>query len=566
VEYFHKLRSLLNKKTKHHFLLLVGFSVFVSMVETIGITAIMPLIDITTNFDNIHSNQYYQWLFIFFGFKSDVNFVIVFGLFLFGFYIFRGGTNLLYSYIMAKFSEKLYAQTTQKLFKTYLSMPYKVFVNKNSSYLTKAIVSEATYLTNVVSSVLLMISEFFLIGFLYTVMLIANWKITLAFTLIVVINAFLLTQTISKKIKKAGLIRSEAQATFYEIINRLFGNFKHIKLQEKKRINATIDEFSNVVNEYSKANVANTFFNSFPRVFLEAIGFSLIVLLLIILIYLSQSNISFILPTLSLFVLALYRLLPSVNRIIISYNILMYHHKAIDIISEELETSQENLLNETLEFKDKIELKNVNFSYQERTVLENINLTISKGEKIAFVGESGSGKSTLVDLIIGLCRPNKGEIRIDSKLIDDSNLQNWRSKIGYIPQHVYLFDETIKENVCCGRVFDKELLNKVLKQANIFDFLQTKQGISTFVGEGGIQLSGGQKQRIAIARALYGQPGVLVLDEATSALDDKIEKQIMDEIYKISKDKTLIIIAHRLSTISGCDHIYKVQDGIITKQ
>jgi ABC-type multidrug transport system fused ATPase/permease subunit len=244
----------------------------------------------------------------------------------------------------------------------------------------------------------------------------------------------------------------------------------------------------------------------------------------------------------------------------------MYHHKSIDIVSEELETSQENLLNETVEFKYKIELKNVNFSYQERVVLENINLTISKGEKIAFVGESGSGKSTLVDLIIGLCRPNKGEMRIDNALIGESNLQNWRSQIGYIPQQVYLFDETIKENVCFGRKLDRALLDKVLKQANIFDFLQTKQGIGTLVGEGGIQLSGGQKQRIAIARALYGQPEVLVLDEATSALDDKTEKKIMDEIYKISKDKTLIVIAHRLSTISGCDQIYKVQDGIITKQ
>ena len=566
MEYLQKLRSLLNRTTKRHLLLLVAFSIFVSIVETIGITAIMPLIDITTNFDNIHSNQYYQWLFSFFGFKSDVNFAIVFGLVLFGFYIFRGGVNLLYSYVMVNFAQKLYAQTAKRLFKTYLSMPYQVFVNKNSSYLTKAILSEATLMSVVVQAVLLMISEIFVIVFLYALMLIASWKITLVFTVILIIKMIFLTQTISKKIKKVGVMRAEVQAKFYEIINRLFGNFKHIKLQDKNRLNATTDEFSIAVNEYARVNIANTFLNSFPRVFLEAGGFSLIVLLLITLIYLNQSNISYILPTLSLFVLALYRLLPSVNRIVSSYNTLMYHHKSIDIVSEELETSQENLLNETVEFKYKIELKNVNFSYQERVVLENINLTISKGEKIAFVGESGSGKSTLVDLIIGLCRPNKGEMRIDNALIGESNLQNWRSRIGYIPQQVYLFDETIKENVCFGRKLDRALLDKVLKQANIFDFLKTKQGIGTLVGEGGIQLSGGQKQRIAIARALYGQPEVLVLDEATSALDDKTEKKIMDEIYKITKDKTLIIIAHRLSTISGCDQIYKVQDGIITKQ
>jgi len=566
MEYLQKLRSLLNKTTKRRLLLLAAFSLFVSIVETIGITAIMPLLDITTNFDNIHSNQYYQWLFSFFGFKSDVNFAIVFGLVLFGFYIFRGGVNLLYSYTMADFAQKFYAQTAKRLFKTYLSMPYQVFVNKNSSYLTKSIISEAGLMSAVVQAVLLMISEIFVIVFLYALMLMASWKITLVFTMILIIQMIFLSQTISKKIKKVGLMRAEVHAKFYEIINRLFGNLKHIKLQDKNRLNATTDEFSMTVNEYARVNIVSTFLNSFPRVFLEASGFSLIIFLLITLIYLNQSNILYILPTLSLFELALYRLLPSVNRIVSSYNTFIYHHKSIDIVSDELETSQENLLNETVEFKYNIELKNVNFSYQEKVILENINLTISKGEKIAFVGESGSGKSTLVDLIIGLCRPNKGEMRIDNTLIDESNLQNWRSQIGYIPQQIYLFDETIKENVCFGRKLDRDLLDKVLKQANIFDFLQTKQGIATLVGEGGIQLSGGQKQRIAIARALYGQPEVLVLDEATSSLDDKTEKKIMDEIYKITKDKTLIVIAHRLSTILGCNQIYKVQDGIITKQ
>ena len=169
-------------------------------------------------------------------------------------------------------------------------------------------------------------------------------------------------------------------------------------------------------------------------------------------------------------------------------------------------------------------------------------------------------------LVIGLYQPNRGEMYIDGVLTEKSNLQNWRPQTGYIPQQIYLFDGTISENVCFGRKINQSLLKKVLKQANIFDFLQTKKGVETLVGEGGIQLSGGQKQRIAIARALYGQPEILVLDEATSALDDKSEKKIMDEIYKISKDKTLIIIAHRLSTIKGCDKIYKVEDGSVEEQ
>ena len=564
MNYIQKLRLLLDKKDKRHLAWLVLFSIFVSAVETIGISAIMPFIDIATNFNNIHSNQYYQWVFDFFGFEREVNFAIVFGLVLFGFYVFRGGVNLLYSYVMVHFTENLYAQTTKKLFKTYLTMPYQIFANKNSSYLTKSIITEASLISKIVNSVLLMISEALVIIFLYALMLAASWKITIVFTVVLSIKMLFLAQTISKKIKSVGKIREKTEAKFYEIINRFFGNFKQSKFQDKDRIEVIKSEFSTIVYKYAEVNAASGFLSAFPRLFLETIGFSLIILLLTTLLYLDQGNVSYILPTLSLFAIALYRLLPSVNRIMSGYNILLYYHRSIDVIDKELKATQEDLGSEIIEFKNKIELIDVSFSYKEKEVLSGINLTINKGEKIAFIGASGSGKSTLVDLIIGLYRFNHGVMKIDSVLVDESNLQNWRSQIGYIPQQVYLFDGTIEQNVCFGRNLDKALLETVLKQANILNFLQTKQGVDTLVGEGGVQLSGGQKQRIAIARALYGQPEILVLDEATSALDNETEEKIMNEIYQISKGKTLIIIAHRLSTINDCDKIYKIKEGLLT--
>ena len=570
MDYIKNLRELLDKKTKSKFLWLVLFSIFVSVIETIGISAIMPFIDIATNFDNIHDNQYYQWIFTLFDFDSgeggNVDFAIAFGFILFGFYIFRGGVNLLYSYIMAHFTHNLYAQITKQLFKIYLEMPYQVFTSKNSSYLTKTIITEASLMSTVIGSALLIISELFVIIFLYALMLVASWKITIIFTIVLLIKILLLTKTISKKIKKVGKIRAKVQAKFYEIINRLFGDFKQAKLQDKNRLKSTKNVFSITVNEYAKANATNSFLNAIPRLLLETVGFSLIILLLIVLLYLNQSNVAYFLPTLSLFVLALYRLLPSANRIVNGYNTIVYYHKSIDIISDELRTTQEDLASDIIEFNNKIELMDVYFSYQKKSVLESVNLTINKGDKIAFVGKSGSGKSTLVDLIIGLYQPNQGGVYIDNVLLDESNLQNWRSQIGYIPQQVYLFDGTVAENICFGRNLNVGLLEKVLKQANIFSFLQNKQGIETMVGEGGIQLSGGQKQRIAIARALYGQPKILVLDEATSSLDDETETKIMHEIYQISKEKTLIIIAHRLSTIKNCDKIYKVIEGRVNVQ
>ncbi|HHP5546985.1 TPA: ATP-binding cassette domain-containing protein, partial [Campylobacter jejuni] len=197
----------------------------------------------------------------------------------------------------------------------------------------------------------------------------------------------------------------------------------------------------------------------------------------------------------------------------------------------------------------------------------NLNLNIKKGEKIAFIGESGCGKSTLVDLIIGLLKPKEGQILIDEQELNANNTKNYRQKIGYIPQNIYLFNDSIAKNITFGDAVDEEKLNRVIKQANLEHFIKNlPQGVQTKVGDGGSNLSGGQKQRIAIARALYLEPEMLVLDEATSALDTQSEAKIMDEIYKISKDKTMIIIAHRLSTITQCDKVYRLEHGKLKEE
>ncbi|WP_461257017.1 ATP-binding cassette domain-containing protein, partial [Treponema sp. R80B11-R83G3] len=197
----------------------------------------------------------------------------------------------------------------------------------------------------------------------------------------------------------------------------------------------------------------------------------------------------------------------------------------------------------------------------------NISLNIEKGESVAITGESGGGKSTLVDILIGINKPSSGALYIDDIKITNDNIRSWRKIIGYIPQNIYLFDGTIAENVTFSSEFNEEQLIKTLKIANIWNFLEKKDGINTIVGEGGIQLSGGQKQRIGIARALYTDPEVLVLDEATSSLDYDTESKIMDEIYSVCKNKTLIVIAHRLTTVERCKRHIVIENGkIINKK
>jgi ATP-binding cassette subfamily B protein/ATP-binding cassette subfamily C protein len=217
-----------------------------------------------------------------------------------------------------------------------------------------------------------------------------------------------------------------------------------------------------------------------------------------------------------------------------------------------------------VDFNHTIRLENIDFKYMTgNNVLNGVNVEIKKGEKVAITGESGGGKSTLIDIITGIHKPVCGKIIIDGAQLTNDNIRSWRKKIGYIPQSIYLFDGTVAQNVSFGSVFDEEKTKAALVKANIWDFLEQKEGINTLVGDGGIQLSGGQQQRIGIARALYDDPEVLVLDEATSALDSETEQKIMDEIYTVSANKTLIIIAHRLSTVERCERKIRIENGRI---
>lgn len=558
----HKLRALLTKKDKQLLIGLFFFSIFISIIETAGVSVIMPFIAVATDFNIIHNNEYYSFMYEKLALDSNVNFVMTFGVILILFYILRSLINLLYFYALSNFTQKRYHLIAYRLFENYMGLQYKDFISRNSSTMTKSIINEALNLTTLISSILFMMSEIFIVILIYAMMLYVNYKITILLTIVLLINALLITKTVSKRIKKAGVLRSDVQKKFYEIINRSFGNFKLIKIQSNDK--SLLRDFKDASLIYAKANITNHTLSQVPKLFLEAVGFGIIVFIITYFIWKYQNNISGFLSIVSMFVLALYRLLPSVNRIITSYNEILFHHKSLDIIHNDLMYDSEDLGESKISFSKEISIKNLTFEFEDnKPILNDVNLTIKKGSSIAFVGESGSGKSTLVDILIGLYKPKAGTILSDGKAIDNSNVKSWRSKVGYIPQSVYLFDATVGENIAFGLPIDKEKIDNCLKHAKIYDFLTTKNGQNTLVGEGGVMLSGGQKQRIAIARALYLDPEILVLDEATSALDEETEKQIMHEIYEISHNKTLIIIAHRLSTIDRCNRIYEIKNGKI---
>lgn len=561
-ELINKLRSLLTRRDKQFLLFLLIFSIFISVMETAGVSVIMPFISVASNFSLIDSNKYFNFLYSLFGFREHIDFVIVFGIFLIIFYSVRSAINLFYFYLLSRFSKGRYHLLAYRLFENYIGMSYHSFIQKNSADINKAIINEAQNLTNIISAILFMMSEIFVVMFIYSMMLYINWKITILLTIILIFNSLLLILTISKKIKRAGVKREEHQKKFYEIINTTLGNFKIMKL--RSNTDEILKKFIESSSGFAKVNILNETLVQFPRLFLEAVGFSIVTFVVVYLVFKYQRDVSSALGLISMFVLGLYRLMPSVNRILSSYNQILYNKRSLDIVHNDLMYRSEELKDKEIEFNDKIELRDISFEYnKDRIVLKNINITIKKGEKIAFVGESGSGKTTLVDIIIGLYKPQTGFIAVDGKKLNQDNIKSWRRKIGYIPQSVYLFDGTVAQNVVFDGVEDREKVIDVLKKANIYKFLQTQEGIDTVVGENGIKLSGGQKQRIAIARALYHDPEILVLDEATSALDNETESNIMDEIYTLAESKTMIIVAHRLSTISRCEKKIELSNGVI---
>ena len=562
---FKKIKKLFSKEEIKKLLGITVFSIIISLSEVVGLSTIVPFMAMVTNQNIIFENKYLKVIYNFFNFESTKNFIFYFGITIVIIFLIKNILNIFFNYVLVSFTRNNYYKFTNRLMNNYLKYPYQNFVKKNSNDLIKNITIEANWVVVLIQNCLMMVSEICVVVFIYIVMLYIDFKITLFVSIFMGINILLIKYFLINKVKKWGKDRFDATQEYYQIIGSTFGNYKFIKLQSDDK--SILNNFKTSCKKYTEVDKKYTFVQPVPRLILEFLGFSIVVVLIIFSVMMYDENgLAKIMPVISVFFIGLYRILPSVNRIINYYQVVVFYKKSLDIIAEELESEIENIENNPIEFNKKIELKDICFEFEKgKEVLKNINLNIFKGEKVAFVGESGSGKTTLVDLITGLYKPKNGSIYLDNIKLEDKNIGYWRQSIGYIPQEVYLFDGTIADNVVFNREYNEERLVNSLKKARIWEFLKKKEGIKTIVGDRGIMLSGGQKQRIAIARALYDNPEVLVLDEATSALDNETEEEIMKEIYDVSKDRTLIIVAHRLTTLKDCDRIFVISNGGIER-
>ena len=504
-----------------------------------------------------------------FGEPTQIQIVVIGMITLVVFYLFKAFYLSFLGFFQSLFTAELTADVANKLFYGYLTSPYSFHIKKNTAELLRNVQNEVGQFSWLTQSVITLLVELSIIfGVIFTLVIVEpiGSLSVISFLSIAIIIFHFITKN---KLTLWGIIRQNNLTKMNQHILQGLGGIKVVKYLGKEKYFLNKFSIHNDINKNIQTKI--TFMGQLPRLYLEFLCVSGLSALIIVMTV-QEKPIEVLLPTIGVFAVAAFRMLPSANRILSSINVLKYSTPIINLIYNEFLMFNKNkklLINENDEnfiFNKNISLENIKFSYDKDYVINDISINLKKGSIIGLIGESGSGKSTLVDLILGLFNPNSGIIKVDDKNISD-NLNGWQKNIGYVPQSIYLNDDSIKNNIAFGvkeNEIDEEKIISALKSAQLYKFISTlESGINTSVGERGVSFSGGQKQRIGIARALYNNPSLLIFDEATSALDVGTEAEIMETIFKFKKDKTIIIIAHRLSTVKKCDLIYKITNGKI---
>ena len=574
-----KIYSLLSKHERKQL-----YGVFVAVLimgffEVVGVGSILPFLSVASNPEIIQSNEYLRWGFEIFDFSSTTTFLIALG----GLTILVLTVTQLFSafttYLIQNFGNMRNYTLSVRLFHKYLHQPYTYFLNQNSSGLNKMILAEVQ---QVVKKVLLPVAALTakVVASLSVLGLLLALDPLLAVLVVLVLGGSYLIVFLFVKNTLTALGRKslDANGLRFKITAEAFGGIKDIKILGKENI--FVNEFRDPSKKLSKCFVYSSLISDLPHYVISLLAFSGILLITIYLIA-TKENFQQALPVIGLYAFAGYRLLPAIRAIFSQITTIRTGLPALDILYDDLKDTKTIEVESIpmtpdlspLPFKRSLELKNMMFSYPgtDVPVLENIDLTIDANTSIGIVGVTGCGKTTLIDIILGLLIPQQGEMMADRVKIHQDNILQWQQNLGYVPQQIFLSDDTIASNIAFGIPEDQIDFNAVEKAAriaNLHEFVvhDLPHGYDTLVGERGIRLSGGQRQRIGIARALYHDPAFLIFDEATSALDNITETAVMEAINNLSGQKTIIMIAHRLTTVKPCDVIYVMDKGKIVAQ
>ena len=569
-----KIISFLNPQEKKKGVLLLILILLMAILETIGVASIMPFIAVLTNPSIIETNLILSTIFqssIIFGIETTQEFILVLGILFFFLLLTSLSFSALTKYSQLKFIEFLRHSISTRLIETYLNQPYSWFLNQNSSTFEASILSEiAMMIEKGIHPIIELLAKSTVILLLFT--LLAVIDPTIAITVSLTFGGsywliFKLTNNIQNRIGKESL---EANRLRFAAVAEAFGASKEIKFGGLE--GTYVDKYSVSSLIHAQRSATSRMLAEIPRFALEAIAFGGMLLVILYLVA-QKGTFATALPTVALYAFAGYRIMPALQRVYQSISEIGFSWPTINTLYTDYKTLKPLNTQEDKSFSSFnkiITLKNLDYQYPNvlNKTLKDINIKIPAGTSVGLVGGTGSGKTTTVDIILGLLDPQKGALEVDDQVINKKNVRAWQRIIGYVPQHIYLTDDSIANNIAFGidsKDINQEAVESVSKIANLHGFVTNElpNQYQTIVGERGVRLSGGQRQRIGIARALYNNPKVLILDEATSALDNLTEKAVTDSLNNYGKDMTIIIVAHRLSTIKNCDIIYLLENGKI---
>ena len=545
--------------------------------EMLGLASILPFIGVLSNPEILKTNEILSEIFNYlksFGIDNSREFIFILGIFVFILLIISLSFKAATTYLQVRFNSMCQYNIGKRIIEGYLNKPYSWFLNRNSSELGKNILSEVgTVVSNGLTPLLNLVVQTVMTLTILSLLVIVDPKLALIIGVIICLAYLIVYKSLLNILNKKSQERFEANQWRFTAVSEAFGAVKEIKLGGLEK--TYINKFSDPAKHLAKNQATIQVIGKLPRYAIEAVAFGGMLLIVLYLISKSE-NFTDAVPVIALYVFAGYRLLPAVQQIYISTTQIRSTLPALDALYKNiasLDKAKKNVSRDKLKLTNSIILKNVNYKYPnaKSVSLKNINLKIEACTKVGIVGSTGSGKTTLVDIILGLLEPLDGELEIDGNIVKETNLKSWQQSIGYVPQQIYLADDTIAANIAFGqnpKNLDIDKVENAAKIANIHKFIINELPLKyqTKVGERGIRLSGGQKQRIGIARALYHKPQVLVLDEATSALDNMTENSVLDEIYKFGDKKTTILITHRISSVKNCDKIFLIDKGELKAQ
>ncbi|MGG1629487.1 ABC transporter ATP-binding protein [Rossellomorea sp. NRS-1567] len=575
-ESLNKLLVIFNKNDKKRLFYLFFLMIFAALFETLGIGLILPFVGILTNPEMIHENDFLSETYKLFNFPSTTMYITfsVIGLLLI--FVLKNLYLLFFNYAQFRVILNQQVKLSRELFKEYLTKPYTFHLQKNSADLLRNVdVEVPRVFQGIVISGFQLITEILVIFCILLLLLFAAPLATITASILLGGSVMVFFKYFRKKITHLGKEQQTVNGSMIKWVNQGLGASKEVKVSGNEKF---------FINSYAyqsqiKANNSRymKMLEQVPRLFIETLLVSVVLITMLIIVFQDRST-SELISTMALFAMAAFRLMPSITRVVALITTIKYSQPALAVVYNDLFLNKEKKQvstksshittgnNDSKTYKDSIELKNISFRYpnQKNYSVKEASIIIPIGQSVAFIGESGAGKTTIVDIILGLFTPEKGQVLVDGTDLEEQK-STWQKKIGYIPQSIFLSDDTIRGNIAFGvdnKDIDEKAVWRALKQAQLKEFVEAlPEQLETSVGERGVRLSGGQRQRIGIARALYHNPEIIFMDEATSALDNETEKEIMKAIDALKGDKTLIIIAHRLSTIENCDIVYRMNNG-----